>query len=328
MANIRLVPVRDTSLRRTNVKRRFVVSLSVFLLFTGIHVSQTPPAAPQVTPKSIEVNVVQVPLVVTVTDLKGQLIATLKREDFRVFEDGRPQRVDAFSRETDVPLSIALLVDISSSTVDQLGFEKEAASDFFSKVVKRGKDRAMVAGFESRIRTMADFSDDSEKLTAGLSKLSAGGATALYDAVRETAEKKLALEEGGRRKVIIVISDGYDTNSRYSLSEALEMAQKRDVVIYAISTNRVPDTKNDHKDDGDKTLQQLVNETGGKVYFPKKLADLGAEFQKIEEELRSQYVLAYTPANPFNETYRKLRVETTDKKFKARTRNGYFASKK
>ena len=275
----------------------------------------------------IEINVVQVPLLVTVTDSRGQLITTLNKQDFKVYEGTRLQKIDSFSRETDLPLSIALLIDQSSSAVDNLEFERAAAMEFFSNTVKRGKDRAMVVGFATDAHLLVDFTDDLDKLGAGLKKLSADGSTSVYDTIYLAAQQKLAREQGERRKLIILITDGDDTASRYDLKHALESAQKNDVLIYAISTNRTTPTKSEERERGDKTIRQLVDETGGRAYFPSKLSDLSAEFKKIENELRSQYSLSYSPANPFDGTYRKLRVEIADKRYKARTRAGYIATK-
>ncbi len=127
--------------------------------------------------------------------------------------------------------------------------------------------------------------------------------------------------------MVILISDGYDTASAYSLEEATEMAQKHDVVIYAISINKIPGSNNEGKSEGNKAIKHLVEETGGKAYYPTRLTELGLEFQKIEEELRSQYLLSYTPTGPFNGVYRKVRVELTDRKLTAHTRAGYYATK-
>jgi len=268
-----------------------------------------------------------VPLLVTVTDNKGQLITTLTKDSFRLYEGNRLQKIDAFSRDSNLPLSIALLIDQSSSTINQLEFERAAAMDFFNNMVKRGKDRAMIVGFASNAEELVDFTDDPQKFADGLRKLSAGGGTAVHDTLFLAAKEKLAHEDGERRKVIILISDGDDTASRYSLAQALTTVQKNDVIIYAISVNRTTDTKNADRERGDKAIKQMVDETGGRAYFPTKLSDLTAEFKKIEEELRSQYSLSYTPANPFDGTYRKLRVDMVDKRHKARTRAGYIAAK-
>lgn len=302
---------------------RLGLYLSLVALFSaaGILYSQEPQ------PVRLEVNVVQVPLLVTVTDGRGQLVTTLNKDSFRLFEGNRLQKIDSFSRDADLPLSIALLIDQSASSSDKLAFERAAAIDFFSSTVKRGKDRALVIGFATDAHLLVDFTDDLDKLSAGLEKLSADGSTAVYDTVFLAAQQKLAAEKGERRKLIILISDGDDTASRYTLPQALTTAQKHDVIIYAISTNRAVDTKSDERERGDKAIRQMVDETGGRAYFPAKLSDLSEEFAKIETELRSQYTLAYTPTNPFDGTYRKLRVDITDRKYKARTRAGYIASK-
>jgi VWFA-related protein len=282
------------------------------------------------TPARLEISVVQVPLIVTVTDNKGQLIADLRRDHFRVFEDSRLQKIDSFARVADVPLSVALLVDTSNSAASQLSFERKAAAGFFSSAIKKGKDRATIVSYDSEPRLLADFTDNVEALDKGLAKMIAGGSTALYDAVYLASQKKLAQEQGERRRLIVLLGDGYDTASDYSLDEALEMAQKADVVIYAISTNKLPDTGNtsgSEKAAGDKALTRMAAETGGRVFFPRRLEEMGAEFEKIEAEVRSQYLVSFTPAGPLNGAYRKLRIELTDRKYTARTRSGYFASK-
>jgi len=303
------------------VRAGICLCLVVLLSTAGILYSQDPQ------PARLVVNVVQVPLLVTVTDSRGQLITTLNKENFRLFEGNQLQKIDSFSRDADLPLSVALLIDQSASSADKLSFERAAAIDFFSNTVKRGKDRALVIGFATDAHLLVDFTDDLDKLSAGLEKLSADGSTAVYDTVFLAAQQKLAQEQGERRKLIILISDGDDTASRYTLPQALTTAQKHDVIIYAISTNRAVETKADERERGDKALRQMVDETGGRAYFPAKLSDLSAEFAKIEAELRSQYTLAYTPTNPFDGTYRKLRVDITDRKYKARTRAGYISSK-
>ena len=293
------------------------------LLFAGILLSQSGVQAPH----RVEVNVVQVPLLITVTDGTGRLITTLNKDSFRIYEGNRLQKIESFSRDSNLPLSIALLIDQSSSAVDKLEFERAAALDFFNNTVKRGKDRAMLIGFSSDAKMLSDFTDDPEQFAAGLKKLEAGGGTAVYDTLFLAAQQKLAQEKGERRKLIILISDGDDTASRYSLATALATVQKNDVLIYAISINRIADMKSDERERGDKAIRQMVDETGGRAYYPTKISELAVEFKKIEDELRSQYSLAYSPTNPFDGTYRKLRVDMVDKKFKARTRAGYIASK-
>jgi VWFA-related protein len=270
---------------------------------------------------------------VSVTDSKGKLITNLTKNDFKIYEDDKPQTVQSFSRESDLPLSIALLLDSSGSVIDKLKFEQAAATDFLFSTIKRKKDRATVIGFDSEVRILSDgttdgFSDEAEVLADAVRRVKAGGGTAVYDAVYKTVYKLLSKEEGDRRKLLIVISDGDDTASEFSLTEALEMAQRHDTAIYAISTNKTSDTKRNEQVRGDDVIRRMVEETGGKAYFPLKLDDLASDFQKIGNELRSQYVISYNPVNQsLDGTYRKVRVEMADKKYYARTRQGYFATK-
>jgi Ca-activated chloride channel family protein len=305
---------------------RLMVSLLVVVSVVGVMHSQN--RGP------FDVDVVSIPLMVSVVDNKGALIPNLKKEDFKVYEDGKLQTIRSFSKDTDLPLSIALLVDSSTSVIDKLKFEKEAAAEFFFNTIKPRKDRASVISFDDKPRVLSNrnpdgFLDEPSDLAEALKDLRAGGVTAVYDAVYRAAEVLLSREKGERRKLIILISDGEDTASKFSRAEALEMAQRHDVTIYAVSTNKTSDTQSKGKLDGDEMIRALVDETGGKAYFPLRLDDLSADFQKIGDELRSQYVLSYTPTKTsLDGTFRKVRVEMVNDKFKARTRSGYFASKK
>jgi Ca-activated chloride channel homolog len=311
-----------------------VLSVTLALAVAGVVYSQAPSSGQAEQGRGqIDVNVLQVPLMVSVTDNKGKLITTLTKEDFKVYEDDKLQTIRSFNRDADLPLSIALLVDSSGSIIEQLKFERAAATEFFFNTIKRRKDRATVIGFDSTVSVLSDetadgFSDEPERLSDAVARVKAGGGTAVYDAVYLAVQKKLAHEKGDRRKLVIVITDGDDTASRLSLTEAVEMAQRNDTTIYAISTNRTSDTKSREKVKGDDILQRMVDSTGGKAYFPLKLDDLAADFQKIGDELRSQYILSYAPINQaLDGSYRKVRVETADKKYKVRTRPGYWATK-
>jgi len=318
-----------------------LLSLVIVASLVGVLHSQSPPVtAPSVTASGerqnrgqFDVNVLTVPLMVSVTDNKSKTITNLTKDDFRIYEDGRLQVIKNFVHSNDLPLSIALLVDSSGSVIDKVKFERDAATDFFFNTVKRKKDRAMVIGFDSTVSLLTDntpdgFTDEPERLADAVRKIKAGGGTSVFDAVYIAAHQKLAHEAGDRRKLIILISDGDDTASRLTLKEALESAQRNNITIYAISTNKTSDTKSRDKVRGDEIIQELVDETGGKAYFPLKIDDLAVDFQKIGEELRTQYIVSYDPTNQsLDGSYRKVRVEMVDNKHKARTRNGYFASK-
>jgi VWFA-related protein len=284
------------------------------------------PEQPQrpVDDRSITVNVDLVDLLVSVADRKGKFITSLKKDDFKIFEDEKIQSITNFSSETDLPLTIALLVDTSGSIRDKLRFEQEAAIEFFYSTLRRGKDKALVISFDSGVDLLQDFTDDPEKLSDAVRKIRAGGGTSLYDAIYLAVNEKLANQSG--RRVLILISDGDDNSSRTSMTETLEVAQKNFVTVFGISTNSAAYFGSKEQDRGDKTLKRFSEETGGKPFFPFKVQDLAISFQDISEELRSQYRIAYRSSNARADgTFRKIRVDIADKRFKAKTRNGYYA---
>src|SRR5438876_6343054 len=243
------------------------------------------PAAKTTDDQTISVNVDLVNILFTVADKKGKFVTNLKKEDFRVFEDEKTQSITNFSSETDLPLTIALLVDTSGSIRDKLRFEQEAAIEFFYSRLRRGKDKALVISFDSGVDLLQDFTDDPEKLSDAVRKIRAGGGTSLYDAIYLAVNEKLANQPG--RLVIILISDGDDNSSRISLTETLELAQRRNVAIYSISTNSAAYFGSKDQDRGDKTLKRFSEETGGRPFFPEKIQDLAVSFQEIGDELRS-----------------------------------------
>jgi len=309
-----------------------ILSLSLLLLALAGSATAQRPQQQQTQPgqpsppgdQTISVNVDLVNILYTVADKRGKFVTNLKKEDFRVFEDEKPQAVTNFSSETDLPLTIALLVDTSGSIRDKLRFEQEAAIEFFYSTLRRGKDKALVISFDSGVDLLQDYTDDPEMLSDAVRKIRAGGGTSLYDAVYLAASEKLAGQKG--RKVLILISDGDDNSSRLSLTETLEASQKNEVTIYGISTNSAAYFGSKEQDRGDKTLKRFSEETGGKPFFPFKVQDLAVSFQDIGEELRSQYTIAYRPSNnKADGTFRKIRIDVADKRYKARSRNGYYA---
>jgi VWFA-related protein len=292
----------------------------------------TPPAAPNAAPlasgddQTISVNVDLVNIPVTVADRKGKFVTNLKKEDFKVFEDERVQSITNFSSESNLPLTIALLVDTSGSIRDKLKFEEEAAIEFFYSTLQRGKDKALLISFDSGVDLLQDFTDDPEKLANEIRKIRAGGGTSLYDAIYLAVNKKLAGQEG--RRVIILITDGDDNSSRVSLTETLEAAQKNFVTIYAISTNSAAFFGSKEQERGDKTLKKFSEETGGKSFFPLKIQDLASSFVDIHDELRSQYQIGYRPSNgKMDGTFRRIKVDVADRRYKARARSGYYMPK-
>jgi VWFA-related protein len=262
----------------------------------------------------------------TVADRKGKFVTNLRKEDFKVFEDERIQSISNFSSESNLPLTIALLVDTSGSIRDKLRFEEEAAIEFFYSTLQRGKDKALVIAFDSGVGLLQDFTDDPEKLADKIRQIRAGGGTSLYDAIYLAVNQKLA-NQGGRR-IAILITDGDDNSSRVSLTETLEAAQKNEVTMYAISTNSAAFFGSKEQERGDKTLKRLAEETGGKAFFPLKVQDLASSFLDIHDELRSQYQIGYRPTNAKQDgTFRRIRVDVGDKRYKARARTGYYMPK-
>ena len=273
--------------------------------------------------QTISVNVDLVNILYTVADKKGKFVTNLKKEDFKVFEDEKPQAVTNFSSETDLPLTIALLVDTSGSIRDKLRFEQEAAIEFFYSTLRRGKDKALVISFDSGVNLIQDYSDDPEKLSNSIRTMRAGGGTSLYDAVYLAASEKLAGQSG--RRIVVVISDGDDNSSRISMTEVLENVQRNDIVIYTISTNSTG-LGGDGKSRGDRVLRRFADETGGKMFSPFKLQDLNSNFRNISEELRLQYALGYRPTNLLRDgAFRRILIEPADKRHVVRARSGYYA---
>jgi VWFA-related protein len=310
----------------------------LFLLITGllvvsagaVAIAQQPPTPQPQVPQAqagqepLRVNVDLVNVLFTVADKKGKFITNLKKEDFKIYEDERLQSVTNFSNETNLPLTIALLVDTSGSIRDKLRFEQEAATEFFYSTLRKGKDKALVISFDSGVDLLQYFTDDPEKLADAVKKIRAGGGTSIFDAAYLAITEKLSKETG--RKLIILISDGDDNSSRISLTEALEAAQKNDVVLYGVSTNTTAYFSSREQEKGDKTMKRMAEETGGRAFFPFKIDDLATNFQEIGEELRSQYTIAYRSGNPIADgSFRKIRIDVANKSLKARSRTGYYA---
>jgi len=280
------------------------------------------PAAESPTRIRIPVYLVNVPL--TVTDKKNRLVIMLTKDDFNVFEDGKAQSIQYFSRETDLALRIGLLIDTSNSIRDRLRFEEQAATDFLSDTIRRGKDQAFVMGFDVEPQIVQDYTDNVESLSNAIHSLQAGGVTSLYDAVYYACKDKLLFfppPEPYLRRLIIVISDGEDNRSEHTRDEALAMAQRAEVTIFAISTNRSGSEQR-----GDKVLKFLAEQTGGHAFFPFEASDLGEEFRAIGRDLRTQFLLSYTSTNTARDgTFRSISIMPADRNMHVRAKTGYFA---
>jgi VWFA-related protein len=270
----------------------------------------------------IPVNLVNVPL--TVTDKKNRLVIMMTKDDFNLFEDGKPQPIQYFSRETDLALRIGLLIDTSNSIRDRLRFEQQAATDFLSDTIRRGKDQAFVVGFDVEPQLVQDYTDNVEKLSSAIRALQAGGVTSLYDAIYFSCREKLLFfppPEPYLRRMMIVISDGEDNRSEHTREESLAMAQRAEVTIFAISTNR-----SGAEQRGDKVLKRLAEQTGGQAYFPFEASDLAEDFRAIGRDLRTQFLLSYTSTNTARDgTFRHIAIEPVNKSLHVQAKTGYFA---
>ena len=319
----------------------FSATLVASHLFARAQQAAPPPAQEQAPPIVTEVRLVDV--IFTVLNRRQRFVTDLGRDNFKVFEDGEPQDIRFFSRQTDLPLRVGMLLDTSNSIRDRLKFEQEAAIDFFYSTLRRNKDLAFLMTFDNEPSVIEEYIGDLDRLRDTINRQRAGGGTALYDGVYFACNDRLAkppMPPGPTpevRRVLLLISDGDDTHSNRAKSEAIEACQRAGVVIYAISTSTQWVTATEaadptkrvnrkiHKEAGDKTLDQLTEETGGRAFFPYRLDDLGQSFQDIGDELRSQYSLAYVPQNKSTEgTFRKIKIEVDRKGLIVRARKGYY----
>jgi VWFA-related protein len=285
----------------------------------------------------IKVDVDLVNLLFSVRDKKGALVGNLEKEEFTVSEDGKQQTIKGFTRETNLPLTLGLLVDVSKSQENLIEVEKHAAQQFFSKVL-REKDMAFLISFGAEAELLQDSTNSARLLRAGLDQLrlstSLGGfhpgpvptskpkGTILYDAVYLAAVEKLRSEVG--RKAIVVISDGVDQGSRYSREDAIAAAHKADSIIYSIYYS---DPQYQYFGGGDGDLKKLSEETGGQLFRVDRKHTLDDIFNEIQEEMRSQYSLVYTPTNSTRDgSFRKIELKTARKDLKVQVRKGYYAT--
>jgi len=311
-------------LREKIVPHLFLPAL--FILAPTTDFSQfTPSSLPTSdrTERKLKVEVELVNVSCSVRDKKGKLVTNLNKENFKIYENSKAQEITNFARETNQALTIAVLIDTSTSIRDKFKFEQEAAIDFFHTTIRRKKDKALLLTFDSTIDLLQDFTDDPDQLTKAVRALKPGGGTKMFDAIFQACREKM----GGQiesRKVVVLISDGDDNLSLESLDSTLETAQRADVSIFTISTNSsaffgMSSPKND------KILKRLADETGGRAFFPLKAEDLAQSFQDISEELRSQYSLAYRSTNTNRDgSFRAIKIDTDHKDLKVRTRKGYY----
>lgn len=272
-----------------------------------------------------KVGVNEVNLIFTVTDKHGHYIPNLKLNDFALLDDQRaPEKINDFRQQINLPLRVGIVIDASTSIRTRFEFEQQSAVEFLLQIMKAKSDRAFVMGFDVTPSVTADWTNNVDALETGINRLRPGGGTALFDAVYTACRDKLLDVSRGQepvRKAMILISDGDDNQSRVHLDEAIKMCQRAETIVYTISTNWTPS-----RGRGDQVLTQIAAETGGQVFFPPSVEEMSASFKNIEEELRSQYALTYTPADfKANGAFRPIYLYCNDRRYIARTRKGYFA---
>jgi len=272
---------------------------------------------------TIQTYVNEVDLIFTVLDKNGHFVTGLQQQGFGLLDDGRPPiRVRQFVQQTNLPLRVGIMLDTSSSIRERFQFEQEAATDFLLQVLHPA-DRAFVEGFDVNTDVSQDFTNRIDMLDSGIRKLRPGGGTAMFDSLYKTCrDQMLTLQQTvSVRKAIVLVSDGDDDYSRVLESEAIKMCQRAETIVYTISTDTSPT-----KDKGDDILQEIADATGGQAFFPRRIDDVALGFRNIEEELRSQYLLEYVPADFKRDgAFRTIYLHSLDPRYSVRTKKGYFA---
>jgi len=331
-----------------------VLSTVVLGIFLGhmrgaeARVQVSPPAGQDqdqsATTVKVNVNVVQ--LFFNVKDKKGGLIPNLTKDDFEVLEDGKPQTIKYFAADSNLPLTLGILIDSSGSQTRVLDMEKEVGGDFLTQIL-RDKDLAFVISFDVDVDLLQDFTSSIHALKVALNSArinTAGGGgtgipglgggtvptvgaprgTLLYDAVYLAAHDELAQQVG--RKAMILLTDGEDQGSQLKIKDAIEAAQKSDSIAYVLlCADRSFYGFGGYS--GDREMKKLTEETGGRVIeVGNKMEKLKAGFDQIANELRSQYNIGYTPSNAkLDGTFRKVEIHVKSKDYKVQSRTGYYA---
>jgi Ca-activated chloride channel homolog len=273
----------------------------------------------------VRLGVNEVNLIYTVTDRHGHYIPNLQQSDFALLDDQKaPEKVNSFHQQINLPLRVGIVIDASTSIRSRFQFEQQSASEFLMQILKARSDRAFVMGFDVTPTVTADWTNNVDALQTGINRLRPGGGTALFDAVYTACRDKLLDVSRGQepvRKAIVLLSDGDDNQSRVHPDEAIKECERAETIVYAISTNWTPS-----RGKGDQVLTQISEATGGQVFFPPSVEDVTASFQSIEEELRSQYALTYTPADfKYDGAFRPIYLYCTDRRYQVRAKKGYFA---
>src|SRR6266576_197472 len=276
---------------------------------------------------TLKIDVRLVNVFVTVTDQRGAPVGSLNKENFHLMEDGKEQKISVFDKESALPLSIILEVDTSLSTKKDLPLEL-ASARHFAHTILRPIDALSVFQFSEIVDEVVPFTADVKTIDRGIDRIHNGAATALYDAICLGSQ---ALDRRRGRKVMVVITDGGDTVSKYDYRDAVRSVQEAEAIVYSIIV--VPVEASAGRDTGgEHALIQLSEDTGGKYYYASSLPQLDSAFRQISDELRTQYLLAYYPSQRLSDTeFRRIQVtvhgvpEVAD--FRVRHRTGYYSSR-
>jgi len=319
---------------------RTVAGCLELLMTGGLTLAAQQKVPPAEAPSTLKVSTEVVNVLAVVKDKKGHLVPDLQRKDFEIWEDNKPQDLRYFSRETDTPLTLGLLVDTSASQGRVLPQEQEEAKAFLRQIL-RAKDLAFVLHFDLDVELLQDFTDDLPRLNRAIdeTEINSGGGgvlpgpfpgqavggTHLYDAVY-LASKELMKDQIGR-KVLILLTDGEDQGSKETLEQALEAAQKADLIVYSLAViDRFFYERHMMVFYGESVLRKLSEQTGGRVIRASRREELAAAFQQLAEELRTEYLLGYTSTNTRRDgSFRRITVKTADGNYRIQTRRGYYA---
>lgn len=335
------------------------------LLPAGSLRSQQQPQQPSQQQPTISVQVNVVNVLATVRDKHGAIVPNLGKDDFELQEDGRPQTISYFTRETDLPLSLGLLVDTSESQRRVLDQERNASHSFIDDMLREDRDKAFVIHFDREVELLQDLTSSRQKLEAALDLVAApqlvrdsgggrgsrqhyGGGTLLYDAIYLASEEVIKKQQG--RKALIVLSDGVDHGSKETLVDAIRTAQRADTIVYSILFADEQHLQNpfggfggpgmgrhggghggyprqEEHPDGKKVLEQISKETGGRWFEVSKKQAIDQIYASIAEELRNQYNLGYSPAAEAASGYRKIHLTVKEKDMTVQTRDGYYSDR-
>jgi Ca-activated chloride channel homolog len=301
-------------------------TLILALLASAVALAQQVPPTQRQPETTLKVDVKLVNVYVTVTDANGAPVAGLKKDNFTVFEDGRPQKISVFDKESALPLSIALAIDTSLSTRHDLPVE-QASAKRFARDIMRPVDALSVFGFSEAVSQSVSYTPDLKRIDEGIDHIRLGAATALYDAVYLTSR---SLDRRQGRKVLVLITDGGDTISKVDYQGAARAAEEAEALVYSIIVVPIENSAG-RETGGEHALIQLSEDTGGKYYYATSMSELDDAFRQISDELRTQYLLAYYPSQSVsNSQFRRIQVEVKapgNESYHVRHRAGYYTTK-